>query len=82
VPTASAPGWRRANQRARPVISHDRQIGTGIIDRSANMELKSGSLASLLPTRAARRQQLISELRFFRYFGYHRHVGYFPTIGE
>jgi len=48
VTTASADCWRHANQRARPVISLNRKIGTGIIDRSANMKLKSGSLASPL----------------------------------
>jgi len=57
VPTASTYCWRCANQRARPIIYHSRLNGTGGTYRSANKELKSGSLASPLPTRAARRQR-------------------------
>jgi len=57
VPTASADCWRCANQRARPVIHHGRLSGTGGTYRSANKELKSGSLASPLATRAARCQR-------------------------
>jgi len=66
VTTASADCWRRANQRARPIfISHSLLIGTCATYWSANKELKSGSLASPLPTRAARRQRPNCAARLF-----------------
>jgi len=46
VTTASADCWRRANQRARPIIYQSRLNGTGGTYRGANKELKRGSLAS------------------------------------
>jgi hypothetical protein len=55
--SASANCWRRANQRASQriiILLH----GTMLTDHGANKELKSGSLAPPLPTRAARRQRL------------------------
>lgn len=56
--SASANCWRRANQRASQriiILLH----GTILTDHGANKELKSGSLAPPLPTRAARRQPFL-----------------------
>jgi len=59
VTTASTDCWRRANQRARPVIHHGRLSGTGDTYRDANKELENGSSASPLAARAARRQHSV-----------------------
>jgi len=56
---SSAICWRRANQRAGNYFSF-LKIATGIDDQSAKKELKSGSLAPPLPSRAAQRQQRIN----------------------
>jgi len=60
--SASANCRRRANQRASQriiILLH----GTILTDHGANKELKSGSLAPPLPTRAARRQRPTLHLR-------------------
>ena len=57
--SASANCRRRANQRASQriiILFH----GTILTDHGANKELKGGSLAPPLPTRAARRQHFLS----------------------
>ncbi len=57
---ASANCWRRANQRAsqRIIIL---TLGTKPAGHGANKELKSGSVAPPLPTRAARRQHTFNK---------------------
>jgi len=53
---SSAICWRRANQRAGNYFSFFK-IATSLDDHCAKKELKSGSLAPPLPSRAARRQR-------------------------
>jgi hypothetical protein len=53
---SSAICWRRANQRAGNYFSFFK-IVTGVDDHSAKKELKRGSLAPPLLSRAARRQR-------------------------
>jgi hypothetical protein len=57
---SSAICWRRANRRAGNDFSFF-TITTVLDDHSANKELKSGSLAPPLPSRAKRWQRLIYE---------------------
>ncbi|MDI6776923.1 MAG: hypothetical protein QMD03_06750 [Syntrophales bacterium] len=49
----------------KAILLYDFPINTQVNGHRADKELKSGSLAPPLPTRAARRQQAIYEIRIF-----------------